>query len=324
MTNTNPTRGRGWAKTGAALGALVSVAANVAHSFIPPAGHVGPWAPEPGAVVISIVWPVFLFIAIEILVRTPWPRQFGWTATRWVGLLPVALVAAFVSYRHLSGLLAHYGEEPIVTVLGPLAVDGLMIMATAAILATSHRTTNAQDPVTATVSAAPQPTTSVDSTPAPTTVPAPVVEPTPVVVPQPQPVPTPAELATRITAPRPASGPRPAPAPDQAARNQRTRQTSTTTTPATLAPSATDFSVTGPDAAQPALPIVSAEDIARARRIADQYQVEHGTPITTGRLAVRMQVGTEYAAQLLAAVANADPTSSTRPVNGTRIEASTR
>ena len=53
-------------------------------------------------------------------------------------MLPVAFVAALVSYRHLSGLLAFYGEEPIVCVLGPLAVDGLMVMATGAILATGH------------------------------------------------------------------------------------------------------------------------------------------------------------------------------------------
>ncbi|WP_344088599.1 DUF2637 domain-containing protein [Luedemannella helvata] len=269
---------------------------------------------------------MFLFIAIEILVRTPWPRQFGWTATRWVGLLPVALVAAFVSYRHLSGLLAHYGEEPIVTVLGPLAVDGLMIMATAAILATSHRTTNTHNPVTATVSAAPQPTTSVDPTPAPTTVPAPVVEPTPVVVPQPQPVPTPAELATRIaTQPRITIDRRPAAKTDPAARTDRTREIPSTPSPAPLAPSATDTPVTGPDAAQRAQPTVTAEDLAKARQIAEQYQVEHGTPITTGKLAVRMQKGTDYAAQLLAAVnADTDPTKQIRPVNGRRIAASAR
>ena len=47
---------------------------------------------------------------------------------------PVAAVAAFVSYRHLSGLLGHYGEETLIAHLGPLAVDGLMVMATAALL----------------------------------------------------------------------------------------------------------------------------------------------------------------------------------------------
>ena len=59
---------------------------------------------------------------------------------RWVGLPPVALVAAFVSYRHLSGLLDHYNEETLVVWFGPLAVDGLMLMATSALLATGNRT----------------------------------------------------------------------------------------------------------------------------------------------------------------------------------------
>jgi hypothetical protein len=49
------------------------------------------------------------------------------------------LVAATVSYRHLSGLLHFYGEEAITATIGPLAVDGLMVMATAALLATGQR-----------------------------------------------------------------------------------------------------------------------------------------------------------------------------------------
>ena len=115
----------------------MSIAANVAHSFIPPTGAPTNWHPQPGAVVGAIVWPVFLFIAIEIMARTSWPTGLSWRALRWGGLLPVAAVAAFVSYRHLSGLLAFYGEDHLVTILGPIAVDGLMAMATGALLATT-------------------------------------------------------------------------------------------------------------------------------------------------------------------------------------------
>ncbi len=172
--------GRGWAYTGILLGGAVSIAANVAHSFIPPHGAGTDWHPEPGAVVGAIVWPVFLFIAIEIMARTAWPAGLQWKVLRWGGLLPVAAVAAFVSYRHLSGLLAYYGEERIVTILGPIAVDGLMAMATGALLAASHTLTTTpaekpavdEDPVltlnpTPTelvepVSVHPRPTVSVD------------------------------------------------------------------------------------------------------------------------------------------------------------------
>src|SRR4051794_40160184 len=95
--------GRGWAYTGAIAGGLVSVAANVAHSFIPPHGVPADWTPETGAVAGAVVWPVFLFIAVEILARVPWPHGTVWHFVRWAGLLPVAVVAALVSYRHLSG-----------------------------------------------------------------------------------------------------------------------------------------------------------------------------------------------------------------------------
>jgi len=127
--------GRGWAYTGAILGGAVSVAANVAHSYVPPAGAQR-WSPHLGAVIGAVFWPVALFVAVEIFARTPWGRQAKWAALRWLGLLPVALVAAVVSYRHLSGLLAFYREDALTATIGPLAVDGLMVMATAALVAT--------------------------------------------------------------------------------------------------------------------------------------------------------------------------------------------
>ncbi len=39
--------GRAWAYTGATLGGAVSIAANVAHPFIPPADAAADWTPEP-------------------------------------------------------------------------------------------------------------------------------------------------------------------------------------------------------------------------------------------------------------------------------------
>jgi hypothetical protein len=105
MTARVKVSGRGWAYTGVILGGAVSIAANVAHSFIPPAGSASDWTPEAGAVVGAVVWPVFLFIAVEIFARVAWPGGTGWYLMRWGGLLPVAGLAALVSYRHLSGLL---------------------------------------------------------------------------------------------------------------------------------------------------------------------------------------------------------------------------
>jgi hypothetical protein len=133
------TTGRGWAYLGVALGGAVSIAASVAHSYVPPPDASPAWAPHSGAVVGAVFWPVALFVAVEIFARTAWPAERRWAALRWCGLLPVALVAAVVSYRHLSGLLVFYGEDALTARIGPLAVDGLMVMATGALIATGAR-----------------------------------------------------------------------------------------------------------------------------------------------------------------------------------------
>jgi hypothetical protein len=138
--------GRSWGYTGATLGGAVSVAANVAHSYVPPDSAAIGWTPPAGAVVGAVFWPVALFVAIEILARTGWQAGRHWIAVRFGGLLPVALVAAVVSYRHLAGLLAYYREDPLTVTIGPLAVDGLMVMATAALVATSGRYRAAPQP----------------------------------------------------------------------------------------------------------------------------------------------------------------------------------
>lgn len=173
MTTNTP--GRGWAYTGAILGGAVSVAANIAHSYIPPTHAAASWSPDTGAVIGSVFWPVALFVAVEILTRIPWPAGKGWTMLRFGGLLPVALVAAVVSYRHLSGLLDHYSEDTLTVTIGPLAVDGLMIMATGALLATGHatRTTNTAEPATEPATPAPaEPIVSEPTTTEPVTDPA--------------------------------------------------------------------------------------------------------------------------------------------------------
>src|SRR5213079_1266501 len=136
--NPSGSAGRRWAYTGIALGGTVSIAANVAHSFVPPPEAAPGWHPHLGAIIGAIVWPVFLFLAIEILVANQWPAGIRYWLLRFGGLLPVAAVAAIVSYRHLSGLLAFYGEDRLVLTIGPLAVDGLMAMATGALYAGRH------------------------------------------------------------------------------------------------------------------------------------------------------------------------------------------
>jgi hypothetical protein len=127
--------GQRWAYTGAMLGALLSIGANIAHALTPPAGAADDWTPQPGAVALASAWPVLVLVAVEILIRVQWPTGARWTAVQWVGLLPVAAVAAIVSYRHMSGLMLSYGEDPVTAHLGPIGIDGLMVISAAALVA---------------------------------------------------------------------------------------------------------------------------------------------------------------------------------------------
>ena len=244
--------GRGWAYVGAIGGGAVSIAANIAHSFLPPGGANPGWHPEPGAVIGAVVWPVFLFIAVEIFIRTAWPTGWSWHLVRWAGLLPVAGVAAFVSYRHLSGLLAHYGEEPVICIIGPLAVDGLMVMAAGALRAGGRvARTTAHGPTTASTSI-PAPLGS--TVPVPATIPAPRPAPSsPPAAPEPS-VPS-------VPAPAPVATPNPTVV---GARVQARKATGTPT--AKPAGSTPDSSVTTVDPSRRKLN-VSPGQLARARHV---------------------------------------------------------
>jgi hypothetical protein len=264
-----------------------------------------------------------------------------WWLLRWAGMLPVAFVAALVSYRHLSGLLAFYGEEPIVCVLGPFAVDGLMVMATGAILATGQsRTISESVSVSVSVPAVPDapsrirsaptvPPSSVDSH-VPRWTPDPTVTP-PLAAPEPEPartdIPSPAVVATRITGADTTSPTGSAVALRTAARTRKPRP-STTGTPSAppLAAPATDTPVTAPELAQLPLPIVPPDLLRRADQVARQYRTEHGTPITPGQLAVRLKVTSEQAAQALAVLGlgSDSPTTPIPTVNGNRPQKATR
>lgn len=130
------TAGKGWASVAFGLGVAVSVAANVGHTwYIPGAGR-----PPVGAQLAAAFYPLALLLVVEILARVPWPSSPWWTAARFGGASVVAAVAAVVSYRHMSALLAAYGEDALTAAIGPLAVDGLMVVASFALLAIGRQT----------------------------------------------------------------------------------------------------------------------------------------------------------------------------------------
>jgi hypothetical protein len=129
------------------LGVVASVAANGAHA-----------RPEVGPRLASAFAPVALLLTVEIMSRVPWPRGRSWALGRWAGTGAVALVAAVTSYRHMSALLVSYGEDQLTALIQPLCVDGLMVVASLALLALGandsddRKRTTAAMPARATVS----------------------------------------------------------------------------------------------------------------------------------------------------------------------------
>jgi hypothetical protein len=124
----NPTSGRIWARTGFWFGIFTSISGNVAHSYIRP-------SPPIGAVLSSGFWPLALLISLEVIARVSWPHGRWWALARYGGLTTVAVIAAVVSYLHMSALLRFYGEDWLTVVIGPLAPDGLLVVCSVALLA---------------------------------------------------------------------------------------------------------------------------------------------------------------------------------------------
>lgn len=127
MDNSN---GRRWARFWLITALIVSVVANVTHTVLADS-DITLWLRVPGAV----VWPVFTFAGIEILVRVQWQRRWTHVLARGV-LLASAIPAAVTSYEHQHALLLKMGENEFIAVIGPLAIDGLMIGCTMTLLFT--------------------------------------------------------------------------------------------------------------------------------------------------------------------------------------------
>jgi hypothetical protein len=277
-------------------------------------------------VALAAVWPVFLFIAVEILVRIVWPAGKVWLVLRFGGLTPVAGVAALVSYRHLSGLLAHIGEEDLVVLAGPIAVDGLMLMSTCALIAINHRARAAALPATVAAAAVPVAVPSVPVAPA-VTAPAAVAAPVAAVA-------VPVHVA--VAPPVPATVERPMPAaspstvvstpvvssPVNSGESTMSVRAVKPPVPA-AAPSRANTLVPAPGAAVTPVSPVPVALLARAKEIAKAHLATNGVPITAGELAVRLRVASAMSIQIVAAL-DLLPDSPTKPaaaLNGSAVTA---
>ena len=117
------------------VGAGLSVAGNLADTYRTRGADV-----DGLDKVMAGGWPILVLLAIELFVSPRWSPKRMFQIWRWLGCLTVGLMAMTVSWTHLHDLMASRGQLPVVSVLGPLAIDCMAIMATGLILSTRVRT----------------------------------------------------------------------------------------------------------------------------------------------------------------------------------------
>lgn len=116
------------------VGAGLSVAGNLADTYRTRGNGV-----DALDKVMAAGWPILVLLAIEMFVSPRWSSARMFQAWRWLGCLAVGGMAMVVSWTHLHDLMSSRGQLPVVSVLGPLAIDGMAIMATGLILSTRTR-----------------------------------------------------------------------------------------------------------------------------------------------------------------------------------------
>lgn len=124
--------GPNWAAyAGVGAGLVVSVWANIEHAVREAPG-------QGGAVILAGFVPLSLFLSLEVLMRQrKWKdaKALLWMAR--AGTAVVASAAAAISYQHLYGLAMDYAESRLTALIIPLAIDALMAVCAASLLAST-------------------------------------------------------------------------------------------------------------------------------------------------------------------------------------------
>ncbi|UOX85302.1 hypothetical protein MUY14_26295 [Amycolatopsis sp. FBCC-B4732] len=134
-TSAPPAGGMFVAWAGFVFGSVVSIAANVLAARIPPGDAGANWSPSLVAQLGAAVWPVALLIAVEVLSRVQWPAGGLWRFARFGGVGLVAAGSAVISYGHIRDVLTTWGYSGLGAGVGPLVIDGLMVVSGFALLA---------------------------------------------------------------------------------------------------------------------------------------------------------------------------------------------
>lgn len=136
------------------LGLAASTVGNILHAN-----------PNPISQTIS-AWPVAaLYLTIELISRIPVHRR-GLAFARLVAAAIIAGIAAWVSYWHMAGVAARYGETGASPYLLPLSVDGLIVVASICLVELGGRIRDAEQAAAASQPVIDVPTQSAATAPA--------------------------------------------------------------------------------------------------------------------------------------------------------------
>jgi hypothetical protein len=111
------------------FGTVVSVGFNVLAAFLIPADAAAGWRPNIWTILGAAVWPLMLLGSIELLAGVPWPNTLFARLVRYGAMTVVALFAATISYQHIRSVLLAWRYNDLSSGVGPLVIDGMMIMA---------------------------------------------------------------------------------------------------------------------------------------------------------------------------------------------------
>ncbi|MDR7273527.1 DUF2637 domain-containing protein [Catenuloplanes atrovinosus] len=114
------------------LGVAASVVANVLHAVDNPISQA------------IAAWPPFaLLLTVELISRVPVHRR-SLAFIRMVATAAIAGIAAWISYWHMAGVAAKYGETGASAYLLPISVDGLIVVASICLIELGGRIADAQ------------------------------------------------------------------------------------------------------------------------------------------------------------------------------------
>jgi hypothetical protein len=141
-TTTDPTLARlrrvRWAvRATLAFGVAASVAANVLHAL-----------PNPISQTIAGWPPLALLLTVELVSRVPLHRPLL-AVVRVLATAVISGIAAYVSYWHMKGVAARYGETDASPYLLPISVDGLIVVASICLVELAARIRHLEEPATA-------------------------------------------------------------------------------------------------------------------------------------------------------------------------------